>query len=334
MKDLKTTATKGDENIWEDDSVEIFLDPGHSHQSYYHVGLTAAKVRATWRYAAPPSAGGKTEVVMRPWQSAVVRLKDRWTAEFAFPLAEFGLKDPCFGMSITRNAPAHGKQMCWTALPSGSFHQPAAFADVYRSGATSIIREAQLGYLAAGENLARFLVAEQPGAAPVTVALTAPDGVEQKLAVVKRVGERGLTAWEAPYTLGAKLGTWQFTVRAGDVPLGRYEGDYEATFFTAFPAKAFHRAGVGDPLSARVRMFTPPGAPLKGFRLRVRCLRDGRTVKETEISPLPGSTFDARFGISDLATGTYDLEFALIGPTGDRLKRTISEFEILPPFDR
>jgi len=332
-KRLKIKETKENGNVWADDCIEVFLDSGHTHRSYYHFGVNAAGVRAAFWHAFPSQKRGVPKPVKKPWRVAVWRERNRWTVEFAFPLAAFEISEPCFGLSVCRNNPTHGELSCWTALPGRTFHQPDAFADMYLPGARSVLRKLWLGHLAAGKNVAKLWIEERPGAAPPTVSLKAPDGTVRMLAL-RRGGKDGKAAvYEAPYTLAKPLGTYEFSVRAGDVPLGRYEGAYRAAFFTASLRKMFHFQGPGDPLVSTVAMLSPPRASLEGFKLRARCLKDGQTIKENTFSPLPGRAFKARFGIGDLALGTYDLQLTLLGPQGDELKRIISEFEVLPRFD-
>jgi Carbohydrate family 9 binding domain-like/Glycoside hydrolase 123 N-terminal domain len=331
MRRLRAKATEEQGDVWRDDCVEVFLDPGHTQKSYYHFGLNSLGTRAAYWHPMMGHERGLARAVTEPWKSAVWKGKDRWTIELAIPLSAFKLTDPSFGLSVARSAKTNGEQTSSSIMPKRSFHEPSAFIDAYTPDAASVVKKIWLGHLAAGENRAKIWVKERPGASPVSVALKAPDGTTQNLAVRKGAIEDGVTVYEASYTLGKALGTYGFSIRAGKVPLGSYDAEYKASFFTAYLRKMFHLQG-GDPVTARVEMMTPPGASLKGFKLRVRCLKDDKAVKETVISPLPGRVFRARFGVGDLAAGVYDLEFVLMGSRGEQLKRIYNEFEILSPF--
>jgi len=333
IKGLRIKETEENGSVWNDDCVEVFLDPGHTHRSYYHFGVNAGGVGALFWHPYASHKLGVPKPVKKMWQVAVHRGRDRWTLEFALPFAQFDIKKPVFGLSVCRNNPQHGELSCWTILPKRTFHQPDAFADVYLPGAKSVLKRIWLGNLAAGENRARLWITERPGAGPVSIVLKAPDATVSNLKVQKQGAEQNATIYEAPYDLARTLGTYQFTVRAGDLPLGPYEGLYSAAFFTASLKKMFHWQGPGDPIESTVTLLTPPAASLKGLQLRARCLKDGRSLKQHVFSPLPGRAFKVRFGIADLDVGTYDLELTLLSPDGQTLKRIISEFEILPRFD-
>ena len=67
-------------------------------------------------------------------------------------------------------------------MPGPSFHQPKAYIDVALAGTKSVLKKAHLGAFNFGDNFARLIVEERPGAAPVTATLKAPDGATQKSA--------------------------------------------------------------------------------------------------------------------------------------------------------
>lgn len=334
MRRLKITATEENGSVWNDDCIEVFLDPGHTQRCYYHFGVNAGGTRALFWHPYASHALGVPKPVDKHWQGAVHHDKRYWSVEIAMPLAEFEIAEPCFGLSICRNNPTHGELSCWTVLPKRSFHQPDAFADVYLPSVRAALTKLWLGHVAAGENQVKLWIDGQSDASATSVSLKAPDGSNTVLRLSRKGVDGRATVYEAPYRLGKAMGTCEFTIRSGDVPLGRYERSYTAAFFTAWLKKTFHRQGPGDPLESSIKLLTPPGGSLKGFSLRARLLRDGRATREETIAPLTGHELRATFSIADLPVGVYDLELALLGPNGEVLKRAISEFEVLPRFDQ
>jgi len=77
-----------DGSVHQDDSIEIFLDPGTEGRLYYHYVLNAANVRAEQQKTR--NAGGDYDADRQwdiPWRSAVCVTDAGWQAEVALPLS-------------------------------------------------------------------------------------------------------------------------------------------------------------------------------------------------------------------------------------------------------
>jgi len=332
MSGLRLNEDEDSEYIWNDDVVEVFLDPKHSHQSYYHFGVTANGTRSlAWHdHVRQQGAADSAQPVAQLWEARTQLEDEAWTVEMAIPLAEAQIEGTPFGMSVCRTAPQHGMFSCWTLLPKSSYHQPEANADVYLPGARTIMERLTTGHLTAGGNRASVWVRETEGAAPVAIEMSAPDGTVQDLAATKQAEADGLVRYDAPYDLGKDLGTCVFSVRAGAAPLGVYRGEYASAFFNASLRRGFIWSQGDGPTRADIELLVPPGTPPAGFGLRLRVLGDAGTVKEATIGDLQSRRITAFVSLDDLPLGVYDLEIALLDSDARQLKRTLSEFEILP----
>ena len=114
-------VTQRDGEVYRDDSVEVFLDPGCTGRRYTHVLLNAANVVRDEK--------GMDAAWNCPVKSGTVRQTDGWSCEIAIPLAAIGITDPAatpLGVNLCRNDIARNQLSSWSGL-TGGFHQPDAF---------------------------------------------------------------------------------------------------------------------------------------------------------------------------------------------------------------
>jgi hypothetical protein len=119
-------------------------------------------------------------------------------------------------------------------------------------------------------------------------------------------------------------------VHAGATALGVYRGEYASAFFNARLRRGFIWSGEQCPAKAEIELLVPPGAPLDGFSLRLRVLGETGPVKGASITSLQSRRITAFVNLDDLPLDLYDLEVVLLDRDGKQLKRTLSEFEVLP----
>ncbi len=82
--------TQHDADVWEDDSVEVVLDPGHQHTRQWSFGGNAAS--ATWDRKGDDLAANPA------WQfKAHATIDNGWEGEIAIPFASLGRKAPAAG---------------------------------------------------------------------------------------------------------------------------------------------------------------------------------------------------------------------------------------------
>lgn len=141
IRNLKAKVAKHDgEGLYEDDSVELFLDPAGRRTSYYQVMVNCRGV--TWD--AFHSSPGNPDRGWEPKYAVGVSVaKDSWQAEFAFPWPIFD-RSPAFAAEWTfnalRNCPARAENDYWAPVHARSAHTPERFGTL-----TGILAKAPTG---------------------------------------------------------------------------------------------------------------------------------------------------------------------------------------------
>ena len=124
MDKLVITAHRRDEYVFNDDSIEWFIDPAHSHSDFYQFGLNVAG--AMWDAHVPNVAWDCD------WRAAVARGPDAWFAEIAIPiraLSKFAPKTGTiwgFNLCHERQAGGHRELINWANV-QGNFHNVELF---------------------------------------------------------------------------------------------------------------------------------------------------------------------------------------------------------------
>ncbi|MEN6547390.1 MAG: sugar-binding protein [Armatimonadia bacterium] len=136
MARLQPLRVPRDEHgIFRTEMVELFLDPGHSHDLYYQLAFNVAG----------SLYDGERENVQ--WNSeAVVAThlgKDFWSVELAMPWSRLGGAATAgrmlgFNVNRTRHLGTGSEYMTWTQV-QGAFHDPMRFAHLALSGTPEMI---------------------------------------------------------------------------------------------------------------------------------------------------------------------------------------------------
>ncbi|HUT35787.1 MAG TPA: sugar-binding protein [Planctomycetota bacterium] len=169
---LKAQRRNPDDDLWQDDSVEVFLGVA---DAYYHFGVNAA--------GSTYDARAKDRGWNSGFRAAAATGKGEWTAELAIPLDKLsGGKPPkSWSANFNRNRYTAGRweESAWSPTFSGDSHVPARFGQLlFRDppgGGTSPSREepaqpsAGIEILStpAGEGVVRFDLSELPKSARV-----------------------------------------------------------------------------------------------------------------------------------------------------------------------
>lgn len=110
--------------VWEDDAVEVFLQPPGS-SGYYHFAVNAAGQQYD-AYA----EGGLNASWNAEWQAAAGRERDGWVVEMAIPFSVVGGQPTGFWRANFGREEADAKvATCW-APTFGGFHTPSRFGKV------------------------------------------------------------------------------------------------------------------------------------------------------------------------------------------------------------
>jgi hypothetical protein len=135
IKELVAQQTVRDSNVWEDDSVEVYLDPSHRHSAYFNFTFNALGTV----YDSRRAAGDKDE--NKAWDGDVkvraARRDDGWNVEAALEWRALGVRTlkegEVWSLNLCRTRPPKGGQptetSCWVC-PFGGFATPERFGHV------------------------------------------------------------------------------------------------------------------------------------------------------------------------------------------------------------
>lgn len=113
-----------DGSVWEDDAVEVFLQPGGTG-AYYHLAVNAAGSRYDARCAPGIDAGWNGS-----WQAAARSGEDGWAVEMVIPFASLGARpEGAWRVNFGREEADTGSATCWSPT-FGGFHTPGRFGEV------------------------------------------------------------------------------------------------------------------------------------------------------------------------------------------------------------
>ncbi len=126
MKEIAAKCREHDSCIWEDDCIEIFIDPGHTHKDYFH--FISNSVGAQYE--------GKGEDINWNglWEVKTSTGEKGWFLEIAIPFSSLNVKldeGNLWGLNVNREHYAGGKieYSGWSST-SGGFHVPERFGHV------------------------------------------------------------------------------------------------------------------------------------------------------------------------------------------------------------
>jgi hypothetical protein len=128
MNRIKANVTERDGEIWNDDCVEVFIDPGASRKNYYHFMLNSKNVQ----FKEKCSSMGKEKGWAGAWQSATALQPDGWMAETKIPLSNFTLAPDTgsvWGINLCRDRKTEPEVTAWAPTFLG-FHTPEMFGTV------------------------------------------------------------------------------------------------------------------------------------------------------------------------------------------------------------
>jgi hypothetical protein len=134
---VATHTDRDDANMWQDDSVEVFLDPGHSHDilsPWFHVtasvagGVSDEQGPATAWYSTGAVVSGNAKFDARQLKADVQRTPTGWTATIRITWSDLGRKPnvgEVWGFNLNRASHPAGEYVCYspTQGPFYNIHQ-------------------------------------------------------------------------------------------------------------------------------------------------------------------------------------------------------------------
>ena len=128
--DLKANATKRDGRLWEDDSVELFLDTNGDLHTYYQIIVNSRGAFFDQDKGAPGLAGAKWD---GPVTAAACVLPDRWTAEVKLEFTGLRLAEAegrVWGANFARSSFRGGRSLYVWSPVKKNFGEPQHFGRI------------------------------------------------------------------------------------------------------------------------------------------------------------------------------------------------------------
>ncbi len=131
VKDLKVWESRRDGNIFQDDTVEVFIDTNGDEDSYYHLAVNTIGVQFDQQVAI--SSAYMNSGWSAFWRSAVKVEGDLYAVEIAIPFEHLGISKPksgeSWGLNLGRSEVRNSQFSSWSGV-YGSFHTPWRFGGI------------------------------------------------------------------------------------------------------------------------------------------------------------------------------------------------------------
>ncbi len=355
---IRPAVLQRDGGVNQDDSIEVFLDPGTEGALYYHWLLNAANVRAEQRKLRQPTGEYATERQWDvAWRSAAKRTATGWQAELALPMSELaghgGLDKLRLNVAGTIWMPvidAQGVEIyrdktmfTWSAI-GASYHEPFRFgmlrgleaarpAPVFLPAVRSAVAGA---YVSTNGQYGYPVAIELQGFSPVTgaVDLVLDDRplLGDGASVTARVALAGLAV--QPASLFVSVGSLAsrravLTLRdAADgevLQVVHLTGmDHLNLVRTVYPDRSYYTTETQAVVRATISL---PPAALAGCTLQVRDARTGVLGS----APAGGTAAAVPLALAAMPEGTHRLTFALLDPRGAPMIEQAFDLTKRPP---
>lgn len=122
MDKLVAKVRRAEGQVWEDDSVEVFLAPFADRARYYHFLVNARGTLRDEEVRDPALESG--------WRARTRRGPDGWVAEIAIPFRDLALTSESakpWGFNVARTERPAGELSAWAPIATRTFHEPSQF---------------------------------------------------------------------------------------------------------------------------------------------------------------------------------------------------------------
>jgi hypothetical protein len=327
---------KRDDEVWNDPSVEVFMDPWLSRSDYYHFVLNQANVQfdaknqnASWNFS---------------WKSATYTGDGYWSAEIFLPFGEMGIDGRVgewWGINICINNSTTKENICWSPT-FGGFHSPERFGRIFLDNSVLdnyrvYLNDAQIQSLPSGENT---LALQIVNASSVERTVEAQADFKSNSGKTVKLVQKAVI----PASGAKKIALGDFSMEPGtEVPCGIILKSVDkgitinssARTITSMPVMEvmaqYDRYTSEPEILARVKLNLSEVA-IKDARLFAEVSGNGKVVLSKEFTKLSdAATYIKLPGISKLPIGDYALSVKCLDKKGKCLAVSEEKIRKLAP---
>lgn len=327
--------TRDGRELFQDDVVEVFLDPAHDRFHYLQFACNPLGTR----FDLQGDAAGSSPEWNGLWEVAVGRAADRWRVEMRLPFATLGLKrgtGQVWGLNICRERPAGPENSSW-APTTGTFGTPASFGELQIAADLSPfcleLAVTDWGQAFFGQNR---VVAEITNRTPTGQMFDVQLRVTPPAEPARTTSRDGVTlagGETAPVSVNYQL------LQAGPHELlcmvvGPGKRLLAATGrmldVSALAEFALHKSFYRDDLVLQYRVNLPETDLARyGLRLAVQPTWSEESVATRQVTSLPARVGQVRLDTGSLERGRYVLRASLVDAAGEPLVSTGLQFAAL-----
>ncbi len=328
---LEGTFTDRDSAVYQEDAVDIFLQPGPDVYPYYQLVANCIGTRFDAR-AIEQNGRRAFDIEFDPeWTVATSRGEGRWVMETAIPWAELeGRSAPQPGerwrVNFCRDADAASRLSSWSWI-AGNFHRPSNFGEMVFRGDDRAMRLSELTGLRDGRPHARLDLTGLAFDPPVTVTATLVDAGAATVAEAHKdlIDAKSFIFEPPPITSGDYVLT--LTAATAEETLS-----YQRLPFSV--DKPFDIAVAGYPYEGRLWVTASiggmPDLP-EGSMVRARLVAGEREAGACEITQFDRGSGQGAIDITQVEPGQYEVQASVVGPDGEVLAQAAAGWE---QFDR
>ncbi len=271
----KMTVSNRDGMVWEDDALEVFINPGATGSRYYQFIANAAGTQ--W------DSAGKDGAWNASWQAAgkAVAGDDFWTLEMAIPFAAMDAqpKDGSqWGFNVAWDRQTPSPFIASWAVVQSSLHEPQNFGRMLMTSITPLVREARVSVDARRGEItfaARVIAGLQPVALRMTFGT--PDNLREVAAGLVEAGHE--TQWQGQAVLPLEGG------------LPAEQGDFLAVITATVAGNEVYRTvipmAVTPPMEVKVHRFVMRTKKVQ-VEVDATALAETQQVERVEAAVLDG----------------------------------------------
>jgi hypothetical protein len=326
MGKLVATKTKRGEQVWEDDCVEVFLDPNHDHFNYFHFLVNPLGAQ----YDEAGDAAGVAADWSGVWEAKATRSADSWCAELAIPFATLSISRKVggtWGLNVCREEKPSGELSGWS--PTGAkFAVPQAFGELTGLNLDFAPYLLTLGVtnwgsaILGGNAVEIKLTNDGPAARDLTARLTVTppnESARASEAPLGKIAPGATMSAKLPYQMfeaGEHLLSLEVLDAGGQrvcAATGKRVSVSPLAEFDVF--KSFYR----DDVAVKYQINAQPN-DLARYRLQAELFgADTKPLATKRLDKLVKATGEVRFDTAKLGIGDYRVRMDVLGGSGKSL---------------